>query len=283
MLEMARAFLERKGLAEARLEAELLVAHALGRNRLGLFLQLDAPVQGAEIDRARDLLVRRGRSEPVAYITGEREFYGRPFKVGSGALIPRPETELIIDRAREALSPAEEGEPLAPPEAGVRILDLGTGSGCLAVTLALELPGSKVTAIDVSAAALEFARGNAEALSVEVTFIEGDGLAATRGAGPFDLVVSNPPYVTKDSPDLDPEVRQYEPAEALFAPDGDADFWVRALLDAAPELIAPGGFLFVELGFDQSDRVRELCKERGVDATIHPDLAGTDRVLEVRY
>lgn len=283
MLAMARSFLERKGLDEARLEAELLVAHALQRDRLGLFLQLDAPVQSPEIDRARDLLVRRGRNEPVAYITGEREFYGRPFHVGRGVLIPRPETELIVDRAREALSPAEEGEALRPPEAGVRVLDLGTGSGCLAITLALELPGAAVTAVEISASALEFARTNAAALEAEVQFIEGDGIAAAKSAGPFDLVVSNPPYVTTDSPELADEVREFEPAEALFAPDGDADFWVRALLDSASDLIAPGGLLFIELGFDQSERVRALCAERGVDATVHADLAGTDRVLEVRY
>ncbi len=283
MLAMARSFLERKGLDEARLEAELLVAHALQRDRLGLFLQLDAPVQSPEIDRARDLLVRRGRNEPVAYITGEREFYGRPFHVGRGVLIPRPETELIVDRAREALSPAEEGEALRPPEAGVRVLDLGTGSGCLAITLALELPGAAVTAVEISASALEFARTNAAALEAEVQFIEGDGIAAAKSAGPFELVVSNPPYVTTDSPELADEVREFEPAEALFAPDGDADFWVRALLDSASDLIAPGGFLFIELGFDQSERVRALCAERGVDATVHADLAGTDRVLEVRY
>jgi release factor glutamine methyltransferase len=283
MLAMARSFLERKGLDEARLEAELLVAHALQRDRLGLFLQLDAPVQSPEIDRARDLLVRRGRNEPVAYITGEREFYGRPFHVGRGVLIPRPETELIVDRAREALSPAEEGEALRPPEAGVRVLDLGTGSGCLAITLALELPGAAVTAVEISASALEFARTNAAALEAEVQFIEGDGIAAAKSAGPFELVVSNPPYVTTDSPELADEVREFEPAEALFAPDGDADFWVRALLDSASDLIAPGGLLFIELGFDQSERVRALCAERGVDATVHADLAGTDRVLEVRY
>jgi release factor glutamine methyltransferase len=283
MLAMARSFLERKGLDEARLEAELLVAHALQRDRLGLFLQLDAPVQSPEIDRARDLLVRRGRNEPVAYITGEREFYGRPFHVGRGVLIPRPETELIVDRAREALSPAEEGEALRPPEAGVRVLDLGTGSGCLAITLALELPGAAVTAVEISASALEFARTNAAALEAEVQFIEGDGIAAAKSAGPFELVVSNPPYVTTDSPELADEVREFEPAEALFAPDGDADFWVRALLDSASDLIAPGGLLFIELGFDQSERVRTLCAERGVDATVHADLAGTDRVLEVRY
>ncbi len=143
MLALARGFLERKGLGEARLEAELLVAHALKVDRLGLFMRLDAPIQGAEVDLARDCLVRRGRREPTAYIVGQREFFGRDFAVGPGALVPRPETELIVDLARERI-PSERTQ-------GLRVADVGTGSGCLAVTLALELEGAVVDAIDLNA------------------------------------------------------------------------------------------------------------------------------------
>ena len=133
------------------------------------------------------------------------------------------------------------------------------------------------------AAARETVRRNG--LGDRVSVYHSDGLDDVPASekGSWDLVVSNPPYVTTDSPELADEVREFEPAEALFAPDGDADFWVRALLDSASDLIAPGGLLFIELGFDQSERVRALCAERGVDATVHADLAGTDRVLEVRY
>ncbi|MEL6714143.1 MAG: peptide chain release factor N(5)-glutamine methyltransferase, partial [Planctomycetota bacterium] len=133
MLGLARGFLERKGLGEARLEAELLVGHALGLDRLRLFMELDRPVSGAEVDAARDLLVRRGRREPTAYIVGRREFFGRDFLVGPGVLVPRPETELIVDRARELVRERPDGSE--PPV----VLDVGTGSGCLAVTLFLEL------------------------------------------------------------------------------------------------------------------------------------------------
>ncbi|MEM1449324.1 MAG: HemK family protein methyltransferase, partial [Planctomycetota bacterium] len=167
MLVLARSFLERKGLGEARLDAELLVAHALGIDRLQLFLRLDQPLQGAEVDRARDLLVRRGRREPTAYVVGRREFYGRDFRVGPGVLVPRPETELLVDAVRE-WAKGRDGVP--------RICDVGTGSGCVAVTLALELEGAEVAAIDVSEEALDWARRNAEELGATVRLVQGEGL-----------------------------------------------------------------------------------------------------------
>ncbi|MCP3915046.1 MAG: peptide chain release factor N(5)-glutamine methyltransferase [bacterium] len=277
MLDMARSFLGRKGLDEARLEAELLVAHALGMDRLRLFLELDRPVSGSEIDAARDALVRRGRREPVAYITGKREFYGRDFAVRPGVLIPRPETELIVDHAREwaRARPADAGAP--------RVLDFGTGSGCLAVTLALEIEGALVSASDVSADALHVATENAQGLGAEVTWIEGDGLGPVLERGPFDLVVSNPPYVERgEASELAPEVREYEPEGALFAPEGDPDRWARELLDAARHLLAPDGLLLVELGHRQAPRALELARSRGLIACTHPDLAGIERVLAAR-
>ncbi len=276
MVRMARDFLERKGVESARLEAELLVARALGLDRLRLFLQLDRPVNGSEIDRARDLLVRRGRREPTAYIVGSREFYGRSFAVGPGVLIPRPETELLVDRAREI---ARE-RPAGPR----RIADLGTGSGCLAVTLALEIEGADVTAIERSRDALAFARANAEALNAKVRFLEGDFLEALdREPERFDLLVSNPPYVDpKDRATLAPEVAEHEPAEALFAPRGDPDFWVRTLLERSSAWLAPGGVLLVELGMGQAPRALALVANSGKQTRLHRDLAGVERVLEVR-
>lgn len=269
---MARAFLERKGLESARLEAELLVGHALGVGRLQLFMRLDQPLSSDEIDRARDLLVRRGRREPTAYIVGRREFYGRDFEVGPGVLVPRPETELIVDRGREVLDGKE-----AP-----RVLDIGTGSGCLAVTLALEVKGAEVHAIDVSGEALDFASRNAVKLDAEVVFHHGDGLELARtlaAEGRFDLVVSNPPYVEPgEAPELAEEVREHEPALALFAPEGDPDLWARELARLAPELLAPGGRLLVELGHLQGARAAQIA---GAGASVHEDLDGVQRVLEV--
>lgn len=273
MLAMSRAFLERKGLGNPRLEADLLVAHALGLARLQLYMRMDQPLLAEEVDRARDLLVRRGRREPTAYIVGRREFYGRDFAVGPGVLVPRPETELLVDRARELLAGRT-----AP-----RVLDVGTGSGCIAVTLALEVPGAEVHAVDLSAEALDFARRNAEALGAGVTLHQGDGLEIARRVAaerPFDLLVSNPPYVEPgEAPELEEEVRAHEPALALYAPEGDPDRWARELCALAPRVLAPGGALLVELGHRQGARARGYA---GPDAVVHDDLAGVPRVLEVR-
>lgn len=273
---MAREFLARKELDEARLEAELLVAHALGLDRLGLFLQLDRPVTPEEVDAARDLLVRRGRREPVAYIVGRREFYGRDFEVGPGVLVPRPETELLVDLAREEAA-------ARPAGATLEVFDLGTGSGCLAVTLALEVEGAAVTAVDLSEEAVRRARGNADRLGARVQVVHGDGLEALARLGPVDMLVSNPPYVTLEERDsLAPEVRDHEPELALFAPEGDPDHWVRRLVQAAPAALRPGGVLLVELGADQGARSLELARAAGLAADLVADLARIPRVLRAR-
>jgi release factor glutamine methyltransferase len=272
MLSMARSFLERKEAPEARLEAELLVAHALGLDRLGLFLQLDRPVTGDEVDRARDLLVRRGRREPVAYIIGRKEFYGRDFEVGPGVLIPRPETELLVDLSREFLR--ESGE--------CRVADLGTGSGCLAITLALELPGSIVFASDISPRAIDRARTNAASLDASVEWLLGDGPEVLLPHAPFDLLVSNPPYVLEEERgDLAPEVRDHEPEEALFVGDPDPDSWVRRLVATAPELIQSGGRVLIELAAGQGERAVGIAGDSGLTARLHEDLARIPRVLEL--
>ncbi|MCY2960231.1 MAG: peptide chain release factor N(5)-glutamine methyltransferase [Planctomycetota bacterium] len=296
MVKLAREFLSKKGIEEARLESELLVAHALGLDRLKLFLQHDRPLADEEIARARELLVRRGKREPTAYLTGKREFYGRPFLVGPGALIPRPETELVVDRAREiARARAASGEPLAIAA------DFGTGSGVLAITLALEVPGLEVYAVEASEEALAWARRNAEALctapldpdanarpAARVEFARGDGYAllaeraGALGRG-FDLVVANPPYVTRDeAADLAPEVRDHEPATALFAPEGDPDHHLVRLLDGLAVWLAPGGTLLVELGHRQGARAKALAEARGLDARLHRDYGGVERVFETR-
>ena len=282
MMRRAREFLSRKGVEDARLESELLVAHALGLTRLQLFMQLDRPVKSTEIDAARELLVRRGRREPAAYITGRREFYGRAFRVGPGVLVPRPETEHVVDRARAiAKERAARGDPVA------LAADFGTGSGCIAITLALEIQSLEVVAVDVSAPALAIARENAEKLGARVRFLEGDGFATLgrvvveRGRG-FDLLMANPPYIARsDRTTLAPEVRDHEPEEALFAPDGDPDHFARRFLDEGRALLAPRGVILVELGHDQASRVRALANARAIPVRFHRDLAGHERVLEI--
>lgn len=278
MLALARTFLERKGLGEARLESDLLVAFALGLDRLGLYMRLDQPIQGSEVDRARDLLVRRGRREPTAYIVGRREFYARDFLIGPGALVPRPETELLVDLAREWAT-SHTGAP--------RIVDVGAGSGCLAVTIALEIEGASVHGIDLSEEALDWARKNAAALEAPVEWRHGDGFeildALVEESGPFDVIVSNPPYVETNERDaLAPEVREHEPALALYAPPDDPDFWVRGLVERVTRCLTPGGVLLVELGHLQGERVLELARSADVGtADLCDDLAGIPRVLRV--
>jgi len=276
---MARSFLERKGVEEARLEAELLCAHALGINRLGLFMRLEQPIEAHEVDAARDLLVRRGRREPVAYVTGKREFYGRDFHVGPGVLIPRPETELLIDLARELLKDRE--SPL--------VAEFGCGSGCIAISLALELQAARVITCDLSTSAVSQTRANAERLGADVEVLIGDGLEVlgerlkSEAPGGLDLLISNPPYVDPaDRPELQPEVRDYEPELALYAPEGDVDHWARRLSEAAVKWLAPDGVLLIELGANRGPAALAAARAAGLDAELHQDLARLDRVLEAR-
>jgi len=278
MLAMARAFLERKGVDESRLEAELLCAHALGIDRLGLFMRLEQPIEATEVDAARDLLVRRGRREPVAYITGKREFYGRDFAVAPGVLIPRPDTELLVDVARERLKGRD--APL--------VAEFGCGSGCISITIALEVPAARVITCDLSTSAVSQTQANAERLGAELEALVGDGLEVLAArleheTDGLDLFVANPPYVDPTSrATLEPEVRDYEPELALFAPEGDTEHWVRRLCEAAANWLAPGGVLLVELGMGQGEAARRIALSAGLEPQLHQDLARIDRVLEAR-
>jgi release factor glutamine methyltransferase len=281
VLDRSRRFLEQRGLKEARREAELLVADALGLDRLGLYLALDRPVDGAELGAAREAVLRRSKGEPVAYILGRREFYGRSFQVGPAVLVPRPETELLVDRARELVEDLVVAGVEEP-----RVADLGTGSGCIAITLALECPSVRVLAIDLSPEACAVAAANAKALEVEPERFglrQGDAFErlAELAPGGVDLLLSNPPYVDRNAgPELAADVRAHEPDLALFAPDGDPDHWARRLLEQRGQLLAPGGRALVELGYDQAARLEPLGRELGVELQVHPDLEGVPRLLE---
>jgi len=273
MLARAREFLTRRATDSPRLAAELLVAHALGLDRLRLFLQLDRPVTAAEVERARESLLRRSKHEPVAYITGVREFYGRPFRVTRDVLVPRPETELIVDLARAARRES----------ALESVLDVGVGSGCLAVTLALECTGARVVALDTSSAALDVARANAAALGASVEFLEGDGPECVAEEQRFDLLVCNPPYIEPAAASsLPPDVRDWEPPLALFTPRDDPEHWLRRLAAAAHTRLTARGRALIELGHDQAARAWDLARRSGLSARVHKDYAGIERVLELR-
>lgn len=267
---------------EAALDAELLARDVLGWDRATWLARRDdderavddrtVPThgRGAFVAGFEALIARRARREPIAYIRGTQEFYGREFLVGPGVLIPRPETELLVDTARELLR----GHPLP------RVADVGTGSGCIAVTLAAEIPGARVVATDLSPEALTIARGNAEAHGVagRVRFVETRYLDGVPG--PFDVIASNPPYVRgADAAALQPEVKDYEPALALFGgDDGLRD--IRAITTAAAWALTAGGSLVMEIGAGQAGDVLRLTAEAGLmEPSIRHDLQGIPRVV----
>jgi release factor glutamine methyltransferase len=248
-------------------EALLLLGHILGWSEAQVLARGEAEVPTAEEARFRALLARRLTGEPTAYLLGEREFWRRPFQIDSRVLIPRPETEHLIE---EALA-----EPLP---ARPWILDVGAGSGILSVTLALEIPGSRTVATDLSPGALAVAAGNARRLGARVRLVRTD-LTAGIDLARFDLVVSNPPYIDPaDAPSLSPEVRDFEPALALFAP-GSGDS-VLARLFAQCAALRPGVRLAVEIGFGQLDAARRHAESSGLELIrIRNDYAGIPRVL----
>lgn len=252
----------------ARLDAELLLAHALDRSRIELYTDFDRPLNEQERTAYRELVARRARHEPVAYILGEWGFRRLTLSVDSRALIPRPETEIVVERALAHLHGTD-----APA-----VLDVGAGTGAIALAIADEHPGARVTAIDVSADALALARENAARTGIAVEFLQHD-LEHGLPGGPYDLVVSNPPYVEPaELGTLMPDVRDYEPHVALVG-SGATEAVSRGALD----VLAPGGRLVLEVGDGQAPTTAALLGELGYcDVTTTPDLTGRDRVVEGR-
>ncbi len=271
VLRLSTTYLGDHGSTTARLDAELLCAQALGVRRLDLYLQFDRPLAEHELSAIRELVRRRGKGEPVAYITGTREFYGRSFTVNSDVLIPRPDTETIVERALVALR-ALDGRV-------ARVADLGTGSGCIAITLAAEVPGTDVVATDISAAAIEVARANAERLEVPATFVALSWADALDGS--FDLVVSNPPYVTTaELEDVDRDVRDFEPHGALLGGEDGLDAY-RALLTSLRAHVTADRLL-LEVDPRRADAVGALVQATlpGMTVSAVPDLTGRTRVID---
>jgi len=261
---------EKLGLDSPRLTAELLLAHVLHTSRVRLYTDLDRPLEAGELAAYRGLIARRAAGEPTSYLTGTREFYGRTFAVDPRVLVPRPETELLVEAVLQAV----------PRDAEIRVLDLCTGSGCVGITLALERPRARVLATDASPGAVEVARANAAALGPADRFEArlGDLLAPVEGEPPFNVVVANPPYVpTGELPTLSPEVRR-EPPLAL---DGGADGLdvVRRIAEEAPRRLVPGGLLALEIGDGQGPAVHSLLEAAGYGSVrIERDLARHDRL-----
>jgi release factor glutamine methyltransferase len=261
---------QERGLETPRLDAEIVAAHALGISRVQLYVQFDRPLAAAELGAIRELVKRRQGGEPVAYVVGKKEFFGLELAVDGRVLVPRPDTETLVDEALARLPAGQEAR---------RAADVGTGSGAVAVALARQRPQAAVYASDVSAEALAVARANAERHGVAVTFLEGDLGAPLAPHAPFDLIAANLPYVpSADIPALSAEVRS-EPRLAL---DGGSDGLelVRRLVAAAPALLAPGGALALEVGAGQARQTASLLAEAGFDdVRIRRDLGEIERVV----
>lgn len=279
VLEWAATDLRTRGSTSPRLDAEVLLAHVLGVNRVRLVIDAAQPLAQDELGRYRGLHQRRRAGEPVAYLVGMREFYGRPFRVDARVLVPRPETELLVEvgmartRARSL---------------SARVLDLCTGSGCVAITLGRERPTTQVLATDLSEEALRVAEDNALRLGASnVAFQKADvfeGIERRGGSGGwFDLITANPPYIADgEAPELSVDIRDFEPHLALFGGADGLDL-VRRIVAEAPARLAPGGVLAMEIGSGQSPAVVALLEAAGfVDAEVTRDLAKHDRVVSAR-
>lgn len=271
LLRLATGYLQEKGVEQPRLDAEVLLAHVLGTERIMLYVHHDRPLQPAEVAAYRTLIAARGRREPVAYLTGEKEFHALSFQVNRSVLIPRPETEHLVAVARSFAG-----------EGAVCALEVGTGSGAVAVALAHQCPRVHLVATDLSAEALEVARANAERHGVldRIEFVQGDLWAGRKPLADLDLILSNPPYLTADEmAGLLPEVR-YEPALALDGgPDG-LDV-IRRLIQQAWAYLRPGGLLAFEIGPAQAEACRHLIRAAGRygEARLTLDHTGHPRVV----
>jgi len=272
------------------LAAELLLMHALDRDRTWLYTNPENPLDSATADKYFALVARRAAGEPTQYLTGKQEFWGLEFEVTPAVLIPRPETEHLVEVALERLG--ERGIKIdmktGAPSPLLHIADVGTGSGCLAVALAHDLPHAEIIATDISPAALEIARRNGarhkvsdRILFVETNLLEGISVSTRRPPLGFDLIVSNPPYIAHmDAPSLPTEVRDHEPRSALFGGPTGVEIYAR-LIEQAGAQLGRGGIVVLELGYNSSEAVRKMfhADRRWANISVTSDLAGIPRVI----
>ena len=259
LLKVSCDYLKKKQIDSPRLTAEVLLAHQLGSDRVNLYLNLDQPLTEKEVSGYRALIRRRLQYEPLQYITGIQEFWSIDFLVDPRVLIPRPETELLVTHALRLLKPAAESEKQEP-----KILDLGTGCGTLAVSLAKEVPNAQIWATDNSHGALELARLNAQkhGVSDRIQFKEGDLWEPLMNLGiTFDIILSNPPYVASEEyNDLPPEVRDYEPRSALVGGDGGT-YYIERIITEAPPYMKPKAWIMLEMAPDQTEKTLGLVEQ----------------------
>jgi len=284
VLRWAREYLSRLDVPEPYMEGEYLLMHVLGCQRKDLLIHPERVLTSDEVKRFSGVIERRGRREPSQYILGEVEFRGLLFKVNREVLIPRPETELLVEEAVNSVCSGIKD---------VTVLDLCTGSGCIAICIAKEIKergGLRVYAVDISGGAIAIARKNAERHRVEekITFLVGDLFSVIEPLGlegKIDLIVSNPPYVSKEAMErLQPEIKGYEPVLALYGGEDGLDFY-RRIIREVPRYLKQQGGLIMEIGFNQARHVRNLLEKEKVFSRIEVkrDLAGIERIIKASY
>ncbi len=277
ILEWTQKYLSKKGIPNPRLESELLLSHILGFDRVRLYLNYDMTLSSGELSRFRGFIERRVTGEPLAYITGYQEFWSIRFKVNPSVLIPRPETEILVEQALRLIALEDWQVP--------RIAEVGTGCGAIAISIAKSAPSAKILAAEISWEAIALAKENAIAQNVasRVCFVQGDLLSFAKswGEGVFDLVLSNPPYVRRDDiVKLQPEIRNFEPRRAIDGGIDGLDFY-RTLLNDVPLCLGQGGWLILEIGADQGAEILDLTGRIGgfKHTGVIPDYSGRDRAL----
>lgn len=271
LLEWTTRFFTDKGIDKPRLEAEVLLARILEKDRVFLYAHYEQPVNGEEREKFRHFIQRRIKGEPVAYIVGRKEFMSLDFKISPAVLIPRPETELLVENVLELLA----------AKSDLRICDVGTGSGAIAVSLAVYCPNAQIHASDISAAALEIAQENALRHQAAVQFWQGDLLAPLQNEEAFDIIAANLPYISEQEfHNLAPGVKNYEPVGALLAAGDGLDIY-RRLLPQVKRLLKSEGYLFFEIAPRQSDQALEML-QGFADAIVIEDLSGRQRLIKAR-
>jgi release factor glutamine methyltransferase len=271
LLEWTRGYFEKKGVPAARLEAELLLAAVLGHDRVYLYANYDKPLNAQECKLYREVILRRVHHEPYAYITGQKEFMSLKMNVNNQVLIPRPETEMLVEEALQAAAALK----------SARICDIGTGSGAIAVSLAYYCPSAQVYASDISEAALAVAAENARINNVKVDFRLGDLLEPFMSEESFDIIVANLPYISEaEYQKLMPEVRKHEPPQALLAPEDGLGLY-RRFLPQARELLYSKGYLFIEIGYTQGVKAAEMMQGFN-EVRVRRDYSGKDRMIQAR-
>lgn len=276
LIEWSTDHLSSQGFEDCRLNAELLLAHVLQLSRVQLYTQYDRPLSLTELAAYKSLFRRRLAHEPLQYILGETEFMGLPLFVNPSVLIPRPETEQLVERSLEALRAIENGNPA--------VLDIGTGSGNIVIAVGVHCPTANITSVDISAAALETARRNVERHHIKnIKLLQADVFTDFLPDEAFDLIVSNPPYISaEDFETLQPEIRDFEPKIAT-TDGGDGLRFIRRISDLAMKKLKPGGWLLMEVAYNQSEQAQAIARENGLTSIeICDDLSGVPRIIRGR-